>query len=127
MTLIIPVLLFRLIPDFDDSQGVNITFSHGGIVVLNAASVKGIEFDTVFIVLDGFRVIDEVTTKKTLYVMTSRAIEKLVLLKSVHCPDELNGILPADETLLRREPLASGQQVSDVSDSIELLEEELPF
>jgi DNA helicase IV len=114
-------------PDFDDSQGVNITFSHGGVVVLNAASVKGIEFDTVFIVLDGFKVIDEVTMKKRLYVMTSRAIEKLVLLKSLHCPDELNGILPDDETLLRRESLASGQQVSEVSDSIELLEEELPF
>ena len=75
---------------------VNIDFSYGGIVVLNDKSVKGIEFDTVFIVLDQLKLInnDIELLKKRMYVMSSRAREKLFMFKSAIVPSVVDGILP---------------------------------
>ena len=77
---------------------VNIDFSSGGIVVLNDKSVKGIEFDIVFILIDGFRAIsnDTESLKKRMYVMSSRARERLYLLKSASQQSILEDILPPD-------------------------------
>lgn len=77
---------------------VNIDFSRGGIVVLNDTSVKGIEFDTVFIQTDGFKQIfgDAESLKKRLYVMSSRAREKLYLFKSKIYETILDDILPSE-------------------------------
>lgn len=77
---------------------VNIDFGQGGIVVLNDKSVKGIEFDTVFIQTDGFvnRTGSEESLKKRLYVMSSRAREKLYLFKSHIQNSPLEEILPPE-------------------------------
>ena len=77
---------------------VNIDFGQGGIVVLNDKSVKGIEFDTVFIQTDGFvnRTGSEEILKKRLYVMSSRAREKLYLFKSHIQNSPLEEILPPE-------------------------------
>jgi len=75
---------------------VNIDFSYGGIVVLNDKSVKGIEFDTVFIILDDFKMInnDIESLKKRFYVMASRAREKLFLFKNSKFDNIVDEILP---------------------------------
>lgn len=88
-------------------QSVNINFSYGGIVVLNSKSVKGIEFDVVYIVVDGFKVYnnDINTIKKQFYVMTSRAKDKLFLFKSELYRDGVDEIFPEDENLLKREKI----------------------
>ena len=81
----------------------NIDFSRGGIVVLNSASVKGLEFDQVFIAdIDEFNKKPQVDQlKKILYVMTSRAREHLVLLrnKSHRRQSKLDNLLPLDKEL----------------------------
>lgn len=89
----------------ESKQRVNIDFSMGGIVVLCDKSVKGIEFDTVFIVLDDLKVINNDTDaiKKRLYVMSSRAKEKLFLLRSAAIPNEVEELLPTDEKLMIRD------------------------
>ncbi|WP_257266522.1 DUF2075 domain-containing protein [Endozoicomonas sp. ONNA2] len=87
--------------------GVNIDFSVGGIVVLNDKSVKGIEFDTVFVITDGLKIInnDPDLIKKRLYVMCSRAREKLVILKSATLQSNVIELFPRDENVLIRSTL----------------------
>lgn len=79
-------------------------FDQGGIMIFNASSCKGLEFDTVFIAdIHEFPCrADAEGTKRLFYVMTSRARERLFLLKDAgrHCPME--SIMPQDETILRR-------------------------
>jgi superfamily I DNA/RNA helicase len=86
---------------------VNIDFNEGGIVVLNDKSVKGLEFDVVYIVIDGFQTNnnDLDSMKKRFYVMTSRAIKKLVLLMSTKYKGAVDQILPEEETILKRESI----------------------
>ncbi len=81
-------------------DNINIDFSNGGIVVLNDKSVKGIEFDVVFIIIDGLGGQDTELLKKRLYVMTSRAIKRLYLFQSNIQPNrDIEAILPkAGET-----------------------------
>ena len=88
-------------------QAVNIDFSLGGFVVLCDKSVKGIEFDTVFIVLDDLKIINNDTdaVKKRLYVMTSRAKEKLFLLRSASIPNDVEHLLPTDNNLMIRDEI----------------------
>lgn len=85
-----------------DKQKVNINFSQGGIVVLNDKSIKGLEFDIVFIVLDEFKIFnnDITSMKKRLYVMSSRAIKKLVLLSESPDLGEIDNLLPDDSNIL---------------------------
>lgn len=90
-----------------NKQGVNIDFSQSGIVVLNDNSVKGIEFDVVFIVIDGFKIRNGNVNsmKKRFYVMSSRAKEKLVLFKSELYRDGVDSLFPDDEAILVREKI----------------------
>lgn len=83
---------------------VSIDFSYGGIVVLIDKSVKGIEFDTVFIIIDDFKIIknDIESLQKRFYVMSSRAREKLFLFKSSSRSSVVEDILPNDENILKR-------------------------
>lgn len=88
-------------------QVESIHFDRGGILVINAQSCKGLEFDTVFIAdIDQFRhTTDSDQTKRLFYVMISRARERLFLLRDgtqAACPVEDLGLLPTDDTLLRR-------------------------
>ena len=93
-----------------DKKAPNINFAYSGIVVLNDKSIKGLEFDIVFIIIDGFKVYnnDIDSMKKRFYVMSSRAIKKLVLLKKENYNDGVESILPKDDGILRRERLNNG-------------------
>jgi len=93
-----------------EKASVTINFSEGGIVVLNDKSIKGLEFDVVFIVIDGFKIYnnDIDSMKKRFYVMNSRAIKKLVLFKSEDYNGGVEQILPDDENILKREVLRNG-------------------
>jgi DNA helicase IV len=88
----------------NDKGKVEIDFSQGGIVVITDKSSKGIEFDTVFIILDGLKLSqgDSNAMKKRLYVMTSRARKKLVLFKGMSCDQAVSDLLPEDENILKR-------------------------
>ena len=115
-------------PDLD-STGVNIVFSEAGIVILNAASVKGLEFDTVFIDLNGFRIVnnDIESMKKKLYVLTSRAIDKLVILKNQTDCGGVDRLLPNDASLLQRKKLEYSHQ-KRVDDPVDDgFDDDLPF
>ncbi len=84
---------------------INIDFSKGGIVVLNSQSVKGLEFDIVFIAdIDQFSIFnnDFESMKKKFYVMVSRAIKQIVMLKQMSRSCSVESILPNDETILKR-------------------------
>jgi DNA helicase IV len=85
-----------------EKKSVSIDFSQGGIVILNDKSIKGLEFDIVYIILDGFKVYnnDQTSMKKRLYVMSSRAIEKLTLVNSQDNPTVLS-LLPTDEKIMK--------------------------
>lgn len=89
------------------NKTANIDFSHSGIVVLCDKSVKGIEFDIVYIVLDGFKLptSDDIDLKKRFYVMTSRAKKKLIILKSKMHFDKVDTIFPEDESILIRDSI----------------------
>ena len=87
-----------------NKESVNIDFGQGGIVVLCDKSVKGIEFDVVFIVLDGLKLYQNGTEnmKKRLYVMTSRAKEKLIVFKGMTCDKAISDLFPQDSSILER-------------------------
>ena len=93
-----------------DNKNPNINFVYSGIVVLNDRSIKGLEFDIVFVIIDGFKIYnnDLDSMKKRFYVMTSRAIKKLVLLKSSNYNEGVEQILPEDENILIRKRLNNG-------------------
>jgi len=86
----------------NQKNGVHIDFDQGGIVVLNDKSVKGIEFDEVFIIIDGFKAInnDKESLMKRMYVMASRARERLFLLKSSVQNNILDDVLPPAGTTI---------------------------
>lgn len=92
-----------------NKEQVNIDFSNSGIVVLNDKSIKGLEFDIVFIIVDGFNIHnnDIDSMKKRFYVMSSRAIKKLVFFKSREYKSGVEEILPTDENILKRERLSN--------------------
>ncbi|UYM16236.1 AAA family ATPase [Endozoicomonas euniceicola] len=99
---------------FSSQKGdVNIEFNNGGIVVLNDKSVKGIEFDIVFILIDGFKPIsnDKESLMKRLYVMSSRARERLYLLKSSIQNSILEEILPPENETITIEHNGKSTQI----------------
>jgi DNA helicase IV len=72
---------------------------------LNSQSVKGLEFDIVFIAdINQFNIRnnDLDAIKKSFYVMVSRAIKQVVLLKEKGATCDVEQILPNDENLLKR-------------------------
>ncbi|GEA51440.1 hypothetical protein VIN01S_22440 [Vibrio inusitatus NBRC 102082] len=89
-------------------DNVNIDFSSGGIVVLCDKSVKGIEFDAVYVILDGLNIYngDEDAMRKRLYVMTSRAKDELFLMQSALYPNKpVEALLPSDLNILERDTI----------------------
>jgi len=95
-----------------DKQDSNIDFAYSGIVVLNDKSIKGLEFDIVFIIIDGFTIYnnDLDSMKKRFYVMSSRAIKKLVLFQHIGYKGDVDKILIKDENILQRKRLNDGKK-----------------
>lgn len=94
-----------LVSFYRSGINVDINFGEGGIVVINDKSVKGVEFDSVFIAdIDKFNIYygDIVSMKKRFYVMISRAINNVILLKNHSNSCEVDKLLPTDEKILKR-------------------------
>ncbi|KAF3983934.1 MAG: AAA family ATPase [Methylococcales symbiont of Hymedesmia sp. n. MRB-2018] len=91
------------IQSYQSGQTVEIDFSKGGIVILNDKSIKGLEFDVVFVMLNGFEIYnnDQDSMRKRLYVMSSRAIKKLIFFQSGN--NNITELLPDESILLRQE------------------------
>jgi hypothetical protein len=82
---------------FKSGDSHQMHFDRGGVMVINAQACKGLEFDIVFIAdIDcfPFRDGDSDNTKKLFYVMVSRAIEQVILLRQKN-----RGELPIDRII----------------------------
>lgn len=82
----------------------DLDFGKGGIMVINAQSCKGLEFDTVFLAdIDEHQPKrDQIALKARFYVMVARAKEDVILLRSgPRCPT-IESILPPDTNILGR-------------------------
>ncbi len=81
-------------------------FDEGGIMVINAQSCKGLEFDTVILAdINEYFFHHEIVDQKRrlFYVMVARAINNIIMLKKYegenkHCP--IDEILPTDNDIL---------------------------
>lgn len=83
----------------------DIPFNEGGIMVINAQSCKGLEFDTVFLAdINQYfcNTQNQDQTKRLFYVMVARAKEKVIMLKEAgkNCP--VDAILPQDIEIMER-------------------------
>jgi len=85
-------------------DAAKLTFNEGGIMVINAQSCKGLEFDVVLLAdIDrhycNSMLIDE--KKRLFYVMVARARENVIILKNAdneHCP--VDAIMPQNAEIL---------------------------
>ena len=88
---------------FDASQNQQPDFSQGGIVLLTAQSCKGLEFElTVIADIDTYW--NNTANHQLFYVMVSRAIERVILLRNLANSCPIDAILPQDPNLLTRDP-----------------------
>lgn len=83
----------------------DLSFDEGGIIVINAQSCKGLEFDTVILAdIDQYycnaNIQDEI--KRLFYVMVARARDYVVLIKNGdrHCP--VDNLIPKNTDILER-------------------------
>ena len=93
------------IETYRNGEDPALKFNEGGIMVINAKSCKGLEFDTVFLadINQHFcNTQNQDQTKRLFYVMVARAKEKVIMLKEAgkHCP--VDAILPQDIEILER-------------------------
>ncbi len=79
-------------------------FDQGGIMIINAQSCKGLEFDTVILAdIDQHQPKhDPYTLKARFYVMVARAREQIILLRTGHTCPVVDGLVPTDPTILVR-------------------------
>ena len=93
------------IETYQSGANPQLSFDEGGIMVINAQSCKGLEFDTVFLADINRHFFDTKNpdhAKRLFYVMVARAKEQVIMLKEAgkHCPVE--AILPKDTDILER-------------------------
>ncbi len=93
------------IETYKNGQAPALQFNEGGIMVINAQSCKGLEFDTVFLadINKHFcNTQNQDQTKRLFYVMVARAKEQVIMLEETgkHCP--VDTILPQDTEILER-------------------------
>ena len=90
---------------FKSGDKHSMAFSEGGIMVINAQSCKGLEFDTVFLADINKQVCNtrnRDVVKRLYYVMVARAIDQVIMLREEgqHC--DVDSILPMDNDVLER-------------------------
>ncbi len=93
------------IETYQSGKRSELLFDEGGIMVINAQSCKGLEFDTVFLADINEHYLNPSMPdqkKRLFYVMVARAIDRIIMLKEAgkHCPVE--AILPKDPDVLER-------------------------
>ncbi len=82
---------------------VPLDFGHGGLMVINAHSCKGLEFDIAILAdIDQHMPKDEYTLKARFYVMASRAREQVIMLRTGRVCPEVDKLLPDDPAILVR-------------------------
>ena len=86
---------------FESHDPSGADFTQGGIVVMTAQSCKGLEFDAV-VVADLHWYHDNLSNLQRLYVMVSRAIERVIMLFDVSAHFALDSKMPADPSVLKR-------------------------
>ncbi len=81
------------IQTYQSGASSEISFNEGGVMVINARSCKGLEFDIVFLAdINEYKcwqaILDE--KKKLFYVMVARAMDRIIMLreKGKQCPVE---------------------------------------
>ena len=78
-------------------------FGQGGLMIINAQSCKGLEFDTAILAdIDQHQPKDSRTLKARFYVMAARAREQVILLRTGTVCPVVDGLLPTDPTILVR-------------------------
>jgi len=85
-------------------QKERLNFGTGGIMIINAKSCKGLEFDIVILAdIDRFNPKRDISTLKSLfYVMVSRAREQVIMLRTgQRCP-VVDSLLPTDHHIISR-------------------------
>ena len=85
-----------------------VAFDEGGILVINAQSCKGLEFDTVVLAdIDEYFVSrrDPDVAKRLFYVMVARARERVFMFMKRNGRRDIENILPADRNVLGRKEL----------------------
>ncbi|VAW40740.1 hypothetical protein MNBD_DELTA03-829 [hydrothermal vent metagenome] len=83
----------------------NLAFKEGGILVINANSCKGLEFNTVYLTdLDQFSYWPEIKEKmiKLFYVIIARAIDRVILLRQADKPCPIAEIIPRNPNIIER-------------------------
>jgi DNA helicase II / ATP-dependent DNA helicase PcrA len=93
------------IETYPNSDKSEISFGDGGIVVINAQSCKGLEFDTVFIAdINEFPYWHDIADqqKRLFYVMVARAIDRVILLKEKGKKCNIDAIIPTNPEILDR-------------------------
>ncbi len=79
-------------------------FSQGGVMIINAHSCKGLEFDTVILAdIDQHQPKSDLfALKARFYVMVARAREQVILLRAGNTCPVVEGLLPTDSSVLVR-------------------------
>lgn len=91
------------IQTYSHGRSIQFDFGSGGIMVINAQSCKGLEFDYVFLADIDEHVLTSAETMKSLfYVMVSRAREQIFLLRNSEPAPEIEAILTNDMAILAR-------------------------
>ena len=89
---------------FFSGQRVFPNFGQGGLIIINAQSCKGLEFDTVILAdIDQHQPKrDSYALKARFYVMVARAREQVMLLRTGSVCPVVDGLLPTDPSVLAR-------------------------
>ncbi|MDC0540906.1 hypothetical protein OAO50_04335 [Paracoccaceae bacterium] len=92
------------IQTFSSGQREKLDFGQGGIMIINAQSCKGLEFDTAILAdIDQHKPKgDDYILKSRFYVMVARAREQVILLRTGNICDIVDGLLPTDQTIIVR-------------------------
>ena len=96
------------IETYHGEHRAEVVFDEGGILIINAQSSKGLEFDTVVLAdIDEhfFRRGDPDVAKRLFYVMVARARERVFMFMKRGGSRDVESILPADQNVLRRREL----------------------
>lgn len=92
------------IQTYVSGNDMQLDFGQGGIMVLNAQSCKGLEFDTVILAdIDRHQPKDAHTLMARFYVMVARARERAILLRTGDTCPLVESLLPTDTDILSRE------------------------
>lgn len=84
-------------------EDADLGFDRGGIVVINAQSCKGLQFDTVILLDVNDHVYSEGDphhVRHLFYVMAARACEHVIILRNAERHSRVDGILPSDGAIL---------------------------